>query len=238
MQLDEGDIASRRVLEWSLRQKALREAGTTPAPRPAVITLSDQLGAHGKEITEALQAQLGDAWRVWDRNLLDEIARRADTRLQLLEAIDERAQSQIDLTIRSLLNIPVVEEATYLHQLAHVILSVAHQGNAIIVGRGGNLIVRDALRVRLRAPFRHRVETIAAALGISREEAERRVRESDRQRADFIRVEFAHDIDNPEEYDLFLRTDTLGVAGAAGAIVGAARAIFEAPALARRRSAG
>jgi cytidylate kinase len=227
--LDEGDIASRMVLEWSLRQKALREAGAQPPPRPSAITLSRQLGSDGGEITEALLQELGSDWRLWDRNLLEEIARRADVRLQMLEAVDEREQSQIDLTVRSLLSIPVVEEATYLQHLIRVMLTVAQLGRAIIVGRAGHLIINDALKVRLRAPFGHRAENIACVEGISRAEAERRVRESDRQRADFIRAEFQQEIDDPDAYDLTLRTDALGVGPAAAAIAAAARTRFQLP---------
>jgi hypothetical protein len=227
--LDEGDIASRMVLEWSLRQKALREAGSPPPRRPPVITLSRQLGSDGGEITEALLQELGRDWRVWDRNLLEEIARRAEVRLQMLEAVDEREQSQIDLTVRGLLNIPVIEEVTYLHHLIRVTLAVAQQGRAIIVGRAGHLIVEDALKVRLRAPFGDRAENIACVEGISRTEAERRVRESDRQRAEFIRAEFQQEIDDPDAYDLTLRTDTLGVRPAAAAIAAAAQVRFQLP---------
>lgn len=226
MHLDKGDIAGRMVLEWSLRQKALREAGTPPPPRPAAITISRQLGSDGGQITEALRQELGSDWRVWDRNLLEEIARRADVRLQMLEAVDEREQSQIDLTVRSLLNIPVVEEATYLHHLVRVTLTMSHHGHAIIVGRAGHLIVKEALKVRLRAPFAFRAANIAQVEGITRAEAERRVRESDRQRAEFIRQEFERDIDNPDAYDLTLRTDGLGVRAAAAAIAAAARVRF------------
>jgi cytidylate kinase len=226
MHLDEGDIASRMLLEWSLRQKALGEVGTGPPPRPAVVTFSDQIGSDGKEILAALRAELGSDWHIWDRDLLEEIARRANKRLQLLEAVDERAQSQIDLTIRSLLSVPMVEEATYLHQLARVLLALAQQGRAIIVGRGGHLLLRDALKVRCRAPHAYRVAKVAQMEGLSHQEAERRVREVDRRRADFIRVEFEHDIDNADDYDLVLRSDTLGVSTAVAALAAAVRARF------------
>jgi hypothetical protein len=219
-------IAERRVLEWVVRQRGGREAGREAPAHPPVVTLSRQMGSDDGQIVAALLAGLGDRWHVWDSDLLDEVALRADRRRQLLEAIDEKVQSQIDLTIRSLVGAPVVEEITYIRHLMRVMLTLAHDGHAIIVGRGGNFIVRDALKVRLRAPFAVRVENGRRASGGTREEAEQRVRAADHARSEFIRTEFERDIDDPDAYDVILRTDSLGVEASAAAIAGAVRARF------------
>jgi cytidylate kinase len=154
------------------------------------------------------------------------VARRTGCRLQMLQAMDEKEQSQIELTMRSLVGAPIVEEFTYRRQLAQVMLALARRGYAIIVGRGATFILRDALKVRLRAAFGFRVETAGRAYGWPREEAERRVRAADRERSEFIRTEFEHDIDAAELYDMILSTDTLGVPAAAAAIAAATRARF------------
>jgi hypothetical protein len=184
------------------------------------------MGSDEGEIVEALCAALGERWHVWDADLLDEVALRADRRRQLMEAVDEKVQSQIDLTIRSLVGAPVVEEITYIRHLMGVMLTLAHDGYAIIVGRGGNFILRDALKVRVRAPFAVRVENCRQALGGTREEAEQRVRASDHDRSEFIRREFERNIDDPDGYDMILRSDSLGVEAGAAAIAGAVRERF------------
>jgi hypothetical protein len=61
---------------------------------------------------------------------------------------------------------------------------------------------------------------------VSREEAERRIRATDREQADFIRTEFERDIEDPDAYDMVLRTDTLGVQPSAAAIAGTVRSRF------------
>jgi hypothetical protein len=221
-------IADRRVTEWVLRQRARPATASPPVavPPPPVITISRQMGSDAGEITEALRNLLGDPWQVWDSELLDEVARRTHCRRQLLEEMDEREQSQIDLTVRSLVGAPLVEEYTYRHQLAQVMLTLAQRGCAIIVGRGATFILRDALKVRLRAAFDYRVANAARVYGWPREEAERHVRTSDRERADFIRTEFERDIDAVELYDMLLSSDTLGVQPTAHAIAAATRARF------------
>jgi Cytidylate kinase-like family len=219
-------IADRRVTEWLLRYAA-RHRPAPPKVRPATIAISREMGSGTAEITAAVRAILGEPWQVWDAALLDEVARRSGTRLEMLQAMDEKEQSQIELTIRSLVGAPVVEEYTYRHHLAQVMLTLAKRGDAIIVGRGAACILRDALKVRLRAAYSFRVENSVRAHGWSREEAERRVHASDRERRDFIGTEFGHDIDAVGLYDMTLSTDTLGVPAVAAAIAAATRACFQ-----------
>jgi len=223
-------VADRRVTEWVLRQRAQRRPAAVqaaPVRVPPVITVSREFGSDGGEITQAVRAILGDPWEVWDSALLNEVAHRTDTRLQLLQEMDEKEQSQIDLTMRSLVGAPVVEEFTYLHQLAQVMLTLAHRGYAIIVGRGATFILQDALKVRLCAAFGFRVENVRRVYGWTREEAERRVRASDRERAEFIRTEFEREIGATASYDMVLSTDSLGVQPAAAAIAAATRIRFD-----------
>jgi hypothetical protein len=195
-----------------LLQRRHRETRSTTPVTPPLVTLSRQMGSDGGEIAEALRAALGGPWQVWDSALLDEVARRSDRRRQLIEAIDEKVQSNIDLMIRSMVGAPVVEEAIYLRHLKRVLLTLAHEGHAIIVGRGGSFVLRDALKVRLRAPLPVRIETCCRTFGWTREEAERRIHASDHERAQFIRTEFERDIEDPDAYDMLLRTEGRGAA--------------------------
>jgi hypothetical protein len=227
----DSEIADRMVTEWVLRQRVRGQpASTASSSCPPVIAVSRQMGSSTSEITEAVRAALGEPWQVWDSALLDEVARRTGCRVQLLQAMDEREQSQIELTMRSLVGAPIVEEFTYRRQLAQVMLTLAQRGYAIIVGRGSVFVLREALKVRLRAAFSFRVDEAARRYGWPRDEAERRVRASDRERSEFIRTEFERDIEAVELYDMTLSVDTLGVEAAAAAIAAATRARFHLPA--------
>jgi cytidylate kinase len=66
----------------------------------------------------------------------------------------------------------------------------AQEGNTIIVGRGGQMILRDwptALHVRLYAPPEIRVRRLIERLNISEAEAKRRIARSDEQKRQYIR---------------------------------------------------
>src|SRR5262249_7584670 len=218
--------ADRMVTEWVLHQRARRLAASPETP-PPVITISRQMGSRDGEITEALRGLLGEPWQVCDSALLDEVARRTGSRLQMLQAIDEKEQSQVELIMRSLVGAPIVEEFTYRRQLAEVMLTLAQRGYAIIVGRGATFVLRDALKVRLHAAFGFRVETAARVYGWPLDEAERRVRAAEREQSEFVRTEFERDIDAVGLYDMTLSTDLLGVEASAAAIAAATRVRFK-----------
>ncbi|MBC8228994.1 cytidylate kinase family protein, partial [bacterium] len=88
------------------------------------------------------------------------------------------------------------------------------QGNAIIVGRGANFILPEALNVRIIASFDYRIETLMKRYDISQQEAENRIVRSDQEREEFINTVFGADIDDIALYDLIIRMDEFTIEGA------------------------
>ncbi|NIM04552.1 MAG: hypothetical protein GTN65_02790, partial [Armatimonadetes bacterium] len=72
-----------------------RQEADEPAPA-RVITISRQLGAGGRRVGEALAGQLG--WPIWDKEILEILAKRPGVsyRAQMFEALDEKAQNEIE----------------------------------------------------------------------------------------------------------------------------------------------
>jgi hypothetical protein len=177
-------------------------------------------------VAERLAEILGEPWEVWDKALIEAVAASARVRTEMVEAMDERAQSWMDEMIRRCFRRDVLEAATYRKHLAQVLLALAQQGNKIIVGRGANFVLHEALNVRLQATEHHRLLTTMAREGLSEEEAMRKMHQVDRARAEFTFNVFGRDIDDPSAYDIFIQTDTLGVEPAIAAIAAAARAMY------------
>lgn len=228
---NERQIAERRVTEWFRREQAVRE-GAVQAPYRAarpVITLSRQFGAGGHTLANRLVASLGEPWEVWDRELIDAIAASAQVRTGMVEALDERAQSWMDEMIHRAFGKDLLEPAAYRKHLAQTVLALAQQGCKIIVGRGANFILHDALNVRLMASEASRLRMVRATDSLSEEEALRKIQQVDRARAEFTANIFDRQIDDPNAYDIVLRSDTLGLDAAVAAIAAAARARFELP---------
>jgi cytidylate kinase len=72
-----------------------------------------------------------------------------------------------------------------------VVLSICKEGYVVLVGRGGVSIARDikdALHIRLVAPFYWRVENVMKKKGMELETAEKYVIETDEKRHDLIQT--------------------------------------------------
>ncbi|MFC2037053.1 AAA family ATPase [Chloroflexota bacterium] len=118
--------------------------------------------------------------------------------------------------------------ADYLDLLISVILEYAAKGQAMIVGRGGQMILRrfsGVLHVQVIARFETRVFNIMQREGVKWRAAAHRVRLADEQRAGYIRR--FHNVDwlDSSLYDLVINTDQIPVDVAVEMMIQAAQAV-------------
>jgi cytidylate kinase len=109
-----------------------------------------------------------------------------------------------------------------------VVKKVAREGNVLLLGRGGQVLLQNypgVLRVQVVAPLPLRVEVVMARLNLSKRDAQKRIRASDRARSDYMRRYFDVDWLEPALYDLVLNTSRLPVPAAAQLIVDAYHAL-------------
>ncbi|MBI3946080.1 MAG: cytidylate kinase family protein [Armatimonadetes bacterium] len=214
------DLVTQRIREWEVRQHVRGAESAGPAQRASVVTISRQLGSGGSEVAEAVAAAL--RWDVWDRQLVEDVARSARVRTRAVESLDERTRSQVQAIGMELLG-ERFEEIGYRRHLVQVILTIAEHGSAVIVGRGANFVLPKAFNVRVVAPPAARAARLAAREGVSERDALRRCADSDRERAEFTRSLFGREIDDPLAYDLMVNTNQLQPAGAVELILAGVR---------------
>lgn len=164
-----------------------------------VITISRQLGTQGRDTARLLAENLG-CRLVW-RELINQAARRAGAPDMALAAIDELG----------LLNIcPSPQDCEAYHAaVRQVLLELADEGNVVILGRAGQVILRgrpDTLHVRLIAPPEVRAERLAAAQAISQAAALEQIKASDRSRKNYLKKFYAADWNDLALYDLVINT--------------------------------
>lgn len=116
----------------------------------------------------------------------------------------------------------------YLDLLTSVIVEYAAQGQAMIVGRGGQMILRGrpgVLHVQVGARFETRVYNIIQREEVKWREAAHRVRTADEQRAGYMRRFYNVDWLDSSLYDLVINTDRIPANVAVEMIIQAAHAI-------------
>lgn len=122
---------------------------------------------------------------------------------------------------------PQVSDSLYMKTMTAIIRDLGERGDVVVLGRGSQMILRDlpgALHVLTLAPEEMRVQRVADREGVSREEAERRVEDSDRARPAFYRKFWKVDVHDPTLYDITLETSHLTYEVGAELVVVAARA--------------
>ena len=183
-----------------------------------VITISREYGAQGKEIASQLEQKIG--FKVWDKEILDVISERLGSNSEFLEYLDENRQNAIDDAIFGFMNHKSTN-LNYLIYLVKAIQAIAKYGNAVIMGRGANFILKgkNTFDVRVVAPFSARVAHIAETENVDKDEARILVFKKEQARQEFTEHNFSHDSANPVEYDLVINSHTMGIDAACDLIV-------------------
>jgi hypothetical protein len=113
--------------------------------------------------------------------------------------------------------------------IREAIVETADQGDVVIVAHAASYALGerdDVLRVLVTGSLAVRAERLALAEGMSLEDAEEAIEQSDEDRADYLERFYEVDQEVPEHYDICVSTDVLAPAQAAELIVSAARAIY------------
>lgn len=188
----------------------------------STITISRQLGSLGCEVAQDVATALG--YRVMQRELINEAARRAGVPEMALHAIDE-------LGLLPYRPEPEALQA-YSRALHQIIEELANEGGVIIVGRAGQVILKgrsDVLHVRIIAPAQLRAQRLAEEHGIPFKAACAQVKASDRSRKQFLKRFYQVDWDDPALYDLVISTERLAPVEAAGMITSALAGMSTTP---------
>jgi cytidylate kinase len=179
------------------------------------LLISREKGAGGNAVAQLVGRRLG--WQVFDHEIVDEIAQKAHVRRQLIESLDEHERAIIQDAIAQLLNPQAIGTLDYLVFLKQIVLTLGHQGDVIIVGRGARFILpgQFGLSVRLVAPVEARIRRIADKARLSLEAARVEVERTDRERLQFVHRHFGHDVTDPLSHDLIINTAAMNVEAAA-----------------------
>jgi cytidylate kinase len=216
---------------WERRRQAAQKTGAERAVRPFSIAIAREAGSGATAIAQEVGRRLG--WPVYDRDLVDHIAKEMGLRAGLLESLDERHTSWMSEAMQQFLATtatPYVGESNYVRHVAETILALGTHGECVIVGRGSAMILREetTLRVRLVAPFKDRVARTAAVLNLDHAAAAKRLEQLDRERTQYIRDHFLKHPEDPHFSDIVLNTSRFSLNACADLIVDALHRMVEA----------
>ena len=199
-------IAGKVWMRLTVKEEGKKEAIVHGVPEPgavegrkAILTISREFGSGGREIGQAVARDLG--FRYVDREtILADIRKDGHQWGQWAENLDEHRPTvweKYDWSYRgfaALMQWHIIEHAC--------------RGGVVIVGRGGNFVLKGvphAFRIRVTAPLDARIERIIRRESVDRETARWLCDKTDRERAGFLHAIYGGRWDDPAEYDRVIR---------------------------------
>jgi len=200
------------LLNYMNRRLGDEEKKTAPSFKIAgpVITISREVGCGGILVGQHLAEELNKSvyckqWQVISKEVLSQSAKELKVKQQ---KVDRLFASSEHFTFDEILS--AFSEKYYksnrviMKTVREVIHNFASDGCCIIVGRAGHLIASDidnSLHVRLVAPMKWRVDSIAARRQMSKADALKYINDIEKERTVF-RDYFRKNKDEQESFDL------------------------------------
>lgn len=183
----------------------------------SLITITQSMGCAGEEIAKLVAATLN--LKLYDDAKLQQTAQTMGQQLDDLQQFDEKAPGFFDRLISN-------KPDMFLDLMEAVIYEVAKKGEGVIIGHGGQFLLRDfgcALHVLVYAARSTRVQHVEKQEGVSRKIAERLIRKSDDNQAGFFQFAFHREWNDLSLFDLVISTEKMMPQSVAEIIVGAAQ---------------
>jgi len=193
--------------------------------RRPVITVARQHGARGTELAERLAEEL--ALDLFDRELIHRIAESSHLSEQVVASLDEKSRELLTDWLAAVVARDYLSPAEYRYHLTRVIGAIAHQGGAVIIGRGAHLVLGpgQALRLLVVGPLEARVRQLMDQYSLSEREARRRIQEVEADRRAFLLKYFHAEFATPAEFDLVVNPEVMGLEGCVGCVRAALAAL-------------
>ncbi len=196
-----------------------------------LITISREYGAGGSSVARTIAERLG--WKLVDNQIVEEIARRAGMTTAEAQERVERSPTFVERLIRALAasNPELLTPASVqppdaadaqLKMITEQVVAESASNHAVLVGRAASAVIgrrEDALHIKLVASVEYRREVIAKRLGVSLEEAARKVRDVDAHRAEYHRKWYSRDWADAHNYHLVINVGWVGLERAAEVVV-------------------
>lgn len=206
------DLRIGALEEFNRRQKEKAATQRHKAKVRPCLTISREYGCEGYPVVERLARimaeKTGDQWVLIDQAILDEVSRRSDIARDILSHLGERNSMLAE--VLATFSPRWKTDQDYFQLICSHVISLAEQGNVIIIELGGAVITRHiehSHHFRIIASEGFKAASIAKRLFLPSDEAETMVRRSQKERDKFHRDFLGQDIHDPYLYDLVFNND-------------------------------
>ncbi len=182
----------------------------------AVLTISRQFGAGGLTLGKRVAKRLG--YTLYDNEIIQMVAQKAKVSPHWVESMEKEAGGKIERLISGLVSKSFfdrilddthgyIDEEIYVDLLHKIIRKVAEQGNAVILGRGSQFILKDvseAFHIMLVADREYRIKFIEEKYELFTKHAVQTIDREDKRRINLYHKFEKKDYDSWVHYHVVL----------------------------------
>ena len=196
----------------------------------AVLTISRQFGAGGLTLGQDIAEKLG--YSLVSNEIISMIAKKARVSQGWVQSVEKEAGSKLQRFLGSIIPRTLVDrilddqqgyidEEIYLDLLKQIILQIASDDNCVILGRGGQFILKNnnkVFHVLLIADKKDRIGFMETHYKLIRSQATQVVNAEDKRRTALYRKLHHSDYDEPDHYHITLNMSRLTLSAASAII--------------------
>lgn len=198
-----------------------------------VVTIARPFGAGGHTVGLEVAKRLG--FELIEKGIVDEVAKKAKVSPGWVEAIEKERGNQLMNFVNSLVSISFldrlqeeknrgyIDEKIYVDTLQEVMLEIARETDAVIVGRGGQYFLENhpqAVHVLLTADDPFRVRFLQDHYDMDEDQARQMISRGDKRRDNFYKKIHHEDYNSSNLYTVVLNMTKISINRAVDIIEG------------------
>ena len=183
-----------------------------------IITISREFGSGGRDIAKKVAADMG--LELYDRNMLEDIAKAMDIEPEVFEGVDEKPRNKL-LSRRVKGHSNSMEENLAQMQFEYLRRKADQGESFVVLGRCSETILKDReglVSIFVVGDKETKLNHAMEKFGISREEAVFKCERHDRSRRRYHNHYSDFKWGDSRNYDMCINSSRLGMEGTAGII--------------------
>lgn len=181
--------------------------------RQMIISISREFGSGGHEIAEKIANDLGI--KFYDRNMLDEIAKELNVKVEVLEPYDEKPRNfMLSRRVGKYSN--SVEEILAELQFDYIRKKAKQGESFVIVGRCSEVVLREfkgLMTVFISGDRQHKMERVMKKYNLEEADALAKMDRHDRKRKQYHNRHADTKWGDSRYYDVCINSGPIGVSG-------------------------
>lgn len=180
--------------------------------KKVIISLGRQFGSGGRQLGQRLAEILGIKY--YDRELMEEVARRSGLDRDFVLRHDEKAPGFFDYALAGRIGAShLFGSSQNFVLLSETLKTIAEEQSCLIVGRTADYILREEpnlITLFVHAPYKYRVRFICKRMNVTPDQADSLIQKNDRERARFYDFFTDKTWGQADSYDLSIDITRLG----------------------------